>query len=131
MSQAKINENNIFTVVTIGSSALTLILATCGLIFVSWRFAAGIAAGGFVAIGNSQWLKIILDRAMGLPPRKAARYVYVRYVIRLGAIAALVSLLIIYGKINIIGLLIGLSVMVITILATAIYLATIDGGKQT
>lgn len=113
---------------SIGSSAFTIVLAIAGLILISWQFAAGVFAGGLVAIANCFWLKSILQRAMGLPARQAVRFAQLRYGIRLGFIAVIVSLFIIYCKINVIGLILGLSVVVITIFAMAIYLATLDGG---
>lgn len=128
MSRVKINENNIFTVLTIGSSLLLLILAVAGLFFVSRSFAAGVVAGGLVAITNSHWLYSILQRAMRLPARQAVRYAQLRYLLRLAIIAILVSLLIVYVKVSIFGLILGLSVLVITIIAVTVYMATLNGG---
>jgi hypothetical protein len=124
----KINENNIFTVVISGSSVFTVVLAMAGFFIFSWPFAAGVIAGGVVAIANCFWLKSILQRAMGLSAHQAVRFAQLRYGIRLGIIAVIVSLLIIYCKINALGLILGLSVVVITIIAMTIYLATLDGG---
>lgn len=124
----KINENNIFTVLTVGSSLLLALLAVAALLFVSTSFAAGVAAGGVVAIANCHWLYSILQRAMSLPPRQAVRFAQLRYFLRLGIIAVVVSLLILYGKINLFGLLLGLSVVVVTITIMGIYMATINGG---
>lgn len=112
----------------IGSSVCTIVLSIAGFFFFSWPFAVGVIAGGLVAIANCFWLKSILQRAMGLPARKAVRFAQLRYGMRLGIIAAIVSLLIIYGKINVLGLILGLSVVVIAIVAMTIYLATLDGG---
>lgn len=112
----------------IGSSVSTIVLSIAGLIVFSWQFAAGVFAGGLVATANCFWLKSILQRAMGLPVRQAVRFTQLRYGIRLGFIAVIVSVLIIYCKINVIGLILGLSVVVITISAMAVYLATLDGG---
>ena len=128
MSLVKINENNIFTVLTAGSSVLLALLAVAGLLVVSLPFAAGIAAGGVVAIVNCHWLYSILQRAMRLPARQAVRFAQLRYFLRLGIIAVIVSFLILYGKINIVGLLLGLSVVVVTIIVMAVYMATLNGG---
>lgn len=128
MGLAKINENNIFTVLIIGSSVLLAVLVVAGLIFVSFPFAAGVAAGGVVAIVNCRWLYSILQQAMSLPARQAVRFAQLRYVLRLGIIAVIVSLLILYGKINILGLLLGLSVVVVTITVMAVYMAILNGG---
>ncbi|MRR07132.1 MAG: ATP synthase subunit I [Deltaproteobacteria bacterium] len=128
MSPVKINENNIFAVLTIGSSVLLALLTVCGLIFISASFAIGVVAGGVAAIANSHWLYRTLQRAMGLPAPQAVRFAQVRYALRLTILAIIVSTLIIYVKINIYGLLLGLSVLVITIIAVTVYLATLNGG---
>lgn len=124
----KIDENNIFPVLTIGSSLLLLILATGGLFFVSRPFAAGVVAGGLLALANCHWLYRILQRAMRLPPRQAVRFAQLRYLLRLAIIAVLVSLLILSAQVSILGLMLGLSVPVITIMAVTVYLATSNGG---
>jgi hypothetical protein len=105
-----------------------VLLAICGLIFVSISFALGIVAGGIAAIANCGWLYRTLQRAMGLPPQQAVRFAQARYALRLAILAIIVSILIIYVKINIFGLLLGLSVLVITIIAVTVYMATLNGG---
>ncbi len=124
----KINENNIFTILTLCSSTITILLAVAGLMAVSLQFASGVAIGGLVAIANCHWLYNILQRAMQLPARQAVRFAQLRYLIRLLIIAVIVSLLILYAKINIFGLLLGLSVVVISIIVMAVYMATHNGG---
>jgi len=124
----KIDENNIFAVLTIGSTLLLVLLAGCGLYFISGSFAFGVIAGGLAAIANCHWLYRILQRAMGLPAQQAVRFAQARYALRLAILAIIVSILIIYLKINIFGLLLGLSVVVITITALTVYMATLNGG---
>jgi len=124
----RIDENNIFTVMMIGSTALLAIMTIGALLTGSLSLATGVLAGGAVAIANCNWLYGILRRAMDLPPSQAVRYARFRYCLRLGIIAVIVSLLIIYGKIHIFGLLLGLSVVVVTITLMAVYMATLNGG---
>lgn len=112
----------------IGSSALLAILTIGALLTGSFSLAAGIFAGGVIAVANCHWLYGILQRAMRLPAGQAVRYARLRYFLRLGIIAAIVSLLILYGKINILGLLLGLSVVVVTITLMAVYMGTLNGG---
>ncbi|NMC73589.1 MAG: ATP synthase subunit I [Geobacteraceae bacterium] len=128
MGRVKIDENNIFTVLTIGASLLLLVLAVGGLLLVSRSFAAGVVAGGLLAIANCHWLHAILRRAMRLPARQAVRFAQLRYLLRLAIIAVLVSLLILYVHVGIFGLILGLSVPVITIMAVTVYMATTHGG---
>jgi hypothetical protein len=128
MIPVKINENNIFAVLTKGSWILLALLTIMGLAFGSLRFAASILAGGLLAMANCYWLYSVLQRALQLPAKKAVRFTQVRYIIRLVLLAVAISVLIIYCNINVIGLLLGLSVLVINIIAVTIYMSTYKGG---
>jgi hypothetical protein len=63
---------------------------------------------------------------MGLPAPQAVRFARVRYALRLTILAIIVSILIIYIKINIFGFA-GAFGLVITIIAVTVYLATLGG----
>ncbi len=128
MGPVKITENNIFTVLAAGNWILLGAMVAFGLAFGSARLAAGILAGGLIAVANYYWLYFILQRAMRLPAKKAVRFTQVRYVLRLVIIAVIVSSLIIYSKIDVFGLLIGLSVLIFTIIGIAVYLLMHKGG---
>lgn len=128
MGKMKIDENNIFIIIFIGASLLLLVLAVFGLLLVSRSFAGGVIAGGVPAIANCHWLYRILGRAMRLPAGRAVRFVQLRYLLRLAILAVIVSLLILYIKVNIFGLVLGLSVPVITIIALTVYMAMFNGG---
>lgn len=122
------NDHNIFTVMMITSVALLAVLTLGGFMFGSARFAAGIAAGGIIALGNVLWLKRGISQAMGLEPRVAGRFALIRYLTRLAILAALLYLLIVKAHADIIGLLIGLSVLVIVIIGFSLYRAARYGG---
>lgn len=128
MGKMKIDENNIFIIIFIGASLLLLVLAVFGLLLVSRSFAAGVIAGGVLATANCHWLYRILGRAMRLPSDRAVRFVQLRYLLRIAILAVIVSLLILYIKVNIFGLVLGLSVPVITIIALTVYMAMFNGG---
>ncbi len=128
MTLVKIDEHNFFTALTIGSAFLLLVLVVAGAVLISVSFAVGTATGGLIAMANGLWLRRNLERTMQLPVSKAVRYTWVRYLIRLGVITLVTSLLIVYGNINIFGLLLGLSVLVLTIMAAAVFLAAQQGG---
>jgi hypothetical protein len=128
MALVKIDENNIFTLLTKGSWILLCLLTIASLVFGSVRFALSILAGGLLAIANCLWLYTVLQRAMQLPAKNAVRFTQVRYFIRLGLLAVAVSALIIYCDINAIGLLIGLSVFVVNIIVLTVYMSTQKGG---
>ncbi len=128
MKAVKIKENNIFTILATGSWILLAVMVAAGLAFGSAWFAAGVLAGGLIAVANCYWLYFILQRAMRLPVKKAVRFAQVRYVLRLVLIAVIVSILIVYTKIDVFGLLLGLSVLVFTIIGMTAYLLTHKGG---
>jgi hypothetical protein len=127
MTTAKIAEENIFSVLTAGSVALLVGLAAAGLLLGSLRFALGVLAGGVLAIANFYWLRSILVRAFRLQPAEAPRFALFRYIVRLAVLAAVVSVLIIYCRVDIFGLLLGLSVLVITITALSFYMISAKG----
>lgn len=127
MTAARINENNIFAALNVGSWLLLALLSLAGLIFGSLRFATGIAVGGILAILNYYWLRTILERVLVQKPEHPGRFVQVRYALRLALLALIIYYLITHGGIDIVGLLVGLSVIVIVIMALSIYLLTTKG----
>lgn len=127
MKTVKITDDNIFTVLTTASWLLLALLAGGALIFGSLRFAAGVLAGGLLAIVNFYWLVSILKRVLFLPTGKAGRFAQLRYVLRLALLALVIWTLIVKVGIDAIGLLVGLSVIVINIIALSIYRLTLKG----
>ena len=127
MTTVKINENNIFTVLTAGSLALLALLAVVGFLFGSVRFALSVLAGGVLAIANFYWLRSILVRAFRLTPEQAPRFALFRYVVRLAVLAAVVFVLIVTYRADVFGLLLGLSVLVINIMALSFYMMSAKG----
>jgi hypothetical protein len=122
------NDENIVTVLKIGSWVLLAILAGSGWYLFDWHFAASIVAGGLLAIINFYWLHNILNRALLLPKGKAQRLALSRYFLRLAVIGFTVWLLIVQFRINLIGLILGLSVLLINIFALTIYRLISKGG---
>ena len=129
MTAVKINENNIFTLLIRGSCFVLVVLTIFGLILGSLKFAASILIGGLLAIANFFWLRNILQRTLLLQPQTASRFAVVRYIVRLALLGVVLFLMITYFDIDIFGLLLGLSVLVITIIALSIYyMSTLKGG---
>jgi hypothetical protein len=69
-----------------------------------------------------------MKRVILLPAEKAGRCALIRYLVRLGIIAIIIWTLIVYLGIDLIGLLVGLSVLVINIIALLFHRLTINGG---
>lgn len=92
------------------------ILLAASLPFANWPVSLGILAGGMVAIAGFAWLHRSLRRLLADPVNGArARYQF-GYVVRLLVLAGVLALLIAVFKIHPVGLVIGLSVVVINLL---------------
>jgi hypothetical protein len=127
MMTVKINEDSIVTILTIGSLALLAVLVLGGFIFSSARFAASVMAGGILALVNFYWLRSVLTRSLRLDVRTAPRFAVFRYLARLAFIAVTVYLFIVVFRLNIVGLLTGLSVLVFNIMFLSIYMISAKG----
>jgi len=128
MGRTTINEDRLFAAVTAGSWVLVAVLSLAGYLFGSGRFAAGILAGGILAIGNFYWLKNTLRRVLQLQPRQAGSFAQFRYLLRLALVALVLYLLIVHTEIDIIGLILGLSVLVAVIMGLSLYML-LDKGE--
>jgi hypothetical protein len=124
----KIDENNIFTVLTVGSIILVFAVCAVALLAGAPRFAAGVVAGGAVSLMNFYWLLGAMKRVLDMPVSKAGTFAQVRRLLRLGAIGIILYFLIARIGIDIAGLVVGLSVLVINITLLAVYKLTLKGG---
>lgn len=102
--------------------------ATC-LIFVSTSFGIGVAAGGVIALGNNFWLRSILERILIQQRADARSYAIIRYMLRL-TISGIIIVVLMKLGINIAGLLVGLSTLVITITTVSVFLSLSDKGEK-
>jgi hypothetical protein len=83
--------------------------------FGNFALSIGILAGGLIAIGGFLWLRISLDRLLGQSAGGTRfRYMF-GYFIRLAALALILAALITVVKVHIVGLVIGLSVVIINL----------------
>ena len=124
----KINEDNIFSWLVGGSLLLSTALGAVCALFFSARFGVSLLAGGMLATANFCWLRRGLETALRLVPANASRYATLRYLLRLAVMALLLYVLIVRLGADIFGLLLGLSVLVLNIIAFSIYLSTRKGG---
>jgi diacylglycerol kinase len=105
------------------------VLVTAGFIWRGKEFALGILLGGLVAVVNfhllHQALKGMLERAQTGSPEeakgRAKAYFAVRQLLRFFALLAVIFLLVSRGWVNIFGLVVGLSTVVLTLILSAIY----------
>jgi hypothetical protein len=86
------------------------------LIFSPIKFSLGILLGGFISILNFYWMARGLRGLFKNPAGNVKGPVMVKYYIRLALTAVVLYFLIANHTVNVIGLLIGLSIVVINIL---------------
>ena len=83
--------------------------------FGNLALSTGILAGGLIAIGGFLWLRISLDRLLGQPTGGTRLSYIFGCFIRLAVLAVILGVLIAIVKIHVIGLVIGLSVVIINL----------------
>jgi hypothetical protein len=95
-------------------------LVLCAVLGAGWWFLASVAAGGLVVIAGSRVLHHLLHRALA-PERKLrdAKVVMAQYYLRLMALGLIIFLLMRLELVHPLGLLVGLSVVVINLLGLA------------
>lgn len=128
MSRININEDNIVQCVMIGGLALSVLLALVTALLVSPKFGISVFAGGMLAIANFLRMRRGLEALLRTQPANASRFAVVKFLLRLAVMAVLLYVLIVLLHADIIGVLVGLSVIVINIFVFSIYLSTRKGG---
>ena len=123
-----INEDNLFAVIIKGSLVLLAFLTLAGSALFSVKVGLGALAGGCIAIANFFWIRNVLQRILGQLPVKATTYAQLRSVARLSLTGLLLYFIITSGWFSLAGLFIGLSVIVINIIALSLYSALRAGG---
>ena len=99
---------------------ILLVMLLVSLLLGDPKLTIGILCGGLISTGAFLWLRRSLNRLLAEPDSGAkARYQF-GYVVRLIALAAVLVILIAIVKIDTVGLLIGLSVVVINLFWTTI-----------
>lgn len=123
-----INEDNLFAVIIKGSLGLVVFLSLAGWALFSLQVGLGALVGGCIAITNFLWIRNVLQRILGQLPAKASSYAQLRFLARLSLTGLLLYFIITSGWFSLAGLLVGLSVIVINIIALSIYSALRAGG---
>ncbi len=96
------------------------LMLIASLLAMPWRFTLGILLGGIISIVNLYWLgrdlRVIFSNLSG----RAKSAMMIRYYIRMAVTAVVLFFIITELPVDIIGLLVGLSLVVINIAVTAI-----------
>jgi hypothetical protein len=90
------------------------------LILQSFRFTLGVVLGGFISIVNYHWLNRDLNKVFKILNDRAKTRVLFKYYIRFGVTAVALYFIVSSDIVDIIGLLIGLSTVLINIVLTAV-----------
>lgn len=128
MTGTRLNESNLFAWLVGGSLVVSAVAGAICALFISANFGGSLFIGGVLATANFLWMKRGVATALQLQPRNATRFAVLRYLLRLAVMAVLLYLLIVRLGVDIFGLLIGLSVLVLNITIFSIYLSTRKGG---
>lgn len=105
-------------------------LVFLSLLFQSRPFTLGVLSGGLVAIAGYHSLYRSLQRILAGPEQGAARRFQFGYLLRLGSLAAGLVVLIVVVKVHPIGLVAGLSVVVLNLLWTTLERVSQRGGDN-
>jgi hypothetical protein len=96
------------------------ILFVVSLFFAPKKFALGVLLGGFISILNFYWMERGLRGLFRQTGGNVKGPVLIKYYLRLAITAVVLYFLIAYETVNVIGLLVGLSVVVINIITIVI-----------
>ena len=94
---------------------LLLGMAAAGGLFVSFSFAKGVFIGGLIANISFNLLKKDITRVLTGPLNAAKGRFLIKYYIRLTVLALILFFLVRYTSIHLVGLLVGLSTVVLSI----------------
>ena len=95
---------------------LLALLASGSFVFFSRKFALGVLAGGILAVANYYLVKRSLRRALDPERQGKTRFLYLlKYGLRFAALGLTIALLLIKGWVNPLGMLLGLSIIVLGI----------------
>lgn len=89
-------------------------------IFMPYKFTLGMVLGGFISIVNFHWLERDLRSVFGKLSERSGSFLMIKYFLRFAVTGAALYFIITGNIVDIVGLLVGLSTVVITMVVTAI-----------
>ena len=100
---------------------LLALLVSGSFVFFSRKFALGVLAGGILAVANYYLVKRSLRRALDPERQGKTRFLYLlKYGLRFAALGLTIALLLIKGWVSPLGMLLGLSIIVLGIALVAV-----------
>lgn len=111
---------------------ILLILSGGSFVFMGNGFTAGVILGGFLIIANFNVLQRTITKAFGADGVFGANKgaIVGKYYLRLAVLGILIYLLIRQGWVNPVGLAVGLSVVVFSIVTFGVYMAFSNSSRE-
>ncbi|MBW2631505.1 MAG: ATP synthase subunit I [Deltaproteobacteria bacterium] len=106
--------------IEIGNWVVLGVFSIVSFLFMPGRFAMGVLLGGLISIANFRWLSRDLRIVFLKHADRAKPFIIVKYYIRLIFMGVVLFFVITRVPIDVLGLLLGLSVVVINIILTVI-----------
>ena len=106
--------------IEIGNWVALGVILTLSLLFLSGRFSLGVLLGGLVSIVNFYWLSRDLKGALIRHADRAKPFMMVKYYIRFIVTGVVLFVVITRAPVDIFGLILGLSVVVINVIIMVI-----------
>jgi len=97
------------------------VMLILSLVFMSMNFTMGILFGGLISIANYYWLYLSLRKAFRQLSDRSKTAVMVKYYIRFALTGVVLYFILTKTQADVIGLLLGLSVVVINIICSAFF----------
>ncbi len=111
------------------SVGIWVVISAVSYLFFGERFAFGVLIGGVLCLINFQWLYRHAKAAVSLTTNKGKAFMAKRYFLRLGIMGVILYALIALAKVDVIGLLLGLSVVILGITSYACFIYIFAGGE--
>lgn len=123
-----INKDPIQKRIELITLAIWIVLCISALLLFGDKFALGVLLGGTVCIANYQWLYRHAKAAVSLTAKQGRSFMAKRYILRLATTGTVLFILIAKINVDIIGLLLGLSVVMLGIMTYACFIYIFAGG---
>ena len=111
------------------SIAIWLGLCLLSLPLAGWDYGLGIFVGGAIVFINFNWMHSQAKVAVMMNGRKASAYMIVKYLLRLAVTGAVIYALIVHTRVNIPALLIGISTVMLSIIAYTCFSIIFNRGE--
>jgi ATP synthase I chain len=125
----RINDENLIETVIKKGILLLALISAISYFLLPQPVTLGFFAGGLISLVNFIWQRRTIGQILNLGIKSPVLYATLRYITRLAAVGISAFLLIISGKVSIIALIAGLSLVVLLIIILTFYIAIQNKGE--